>query len=391
VPVDTEGKEVVFKREPDFGRRKILRGALPVGPEETDFIGFAWDKAEGKLYLDLNQNLDLTDDPDGIRRTSARGFFQRFQNVHVELTVAGVRIPYVLDIEFYGPSAPSVCVRSGWQSEVELNGKKWLFGVVDNLDGTIGGIPSAKEPTDLSDLADFASLLGVSSGDVLILRSAEGSGESPVQTSPAASRLPVPIPAFLDQISDPDRFSVPQRLSFDGASYDLAFAFEPSETQTELVATFTEAATPTGELRITGQFIKRLVLEQDVRDGLSLVVLDSPDASVSLPEGEYLTKRVDVQDAHSNRLLRAEPHDSRVIIGARESANLKIGGPLSHDLSVDRRGRTLELSYLLLGAGGESYTDPDPNAQFLQDGGRAPRFTIYRAGQQIASGSFEYG
>lgn len=389
VPIDIEGKEVVFKKEPDFAGRAITRGALQTGRDESNFIGFAWDKREGELYLDLNQNLDLTDDP--VYRSNPAQPFQRFQNVKLTLTVGELSVPYVIDFDFFGPFGPSASVRSGWQSEIELNGKKWLLAVVDNMDGIIGKIPSFEEPSNLSDPFDFTSLLGLPGSDVLVLKTGDAP-EEVAEDKPAGTDLfPVPMPGFFEEMSDPDRFPVPQRLSFDGASYDLAFAFEPGETQTELVATFTESDAPTGELRIGGQFIKRLVLEEDARDGLSLVILDSPDATVTIPGGEYSTERVDLEDTRSGRLLRAEPYDSRVVIVANKSALLNVGGPLKHDLSVDRRGRTLELTYALAGAGGENYTDPEPTAPFLQSTERKPKFYIYRGDTTIASGSFEYG
>ena len=48
-----EGKEVTFKKEPDFGDSEIIRGALSIGKDERASICFAWDVSERKLYLDL--------------------------------------------------------------------------------------------------------------------------------------------------------------------------------------------------------------------------------------------------------------------------------------------------------------------------------------------------
>ncbi len=389
VPIDIEGKEVVFKKEPDFGGRAITRGALQTGQDESSFIGFACDKTGGELYLDSNQNLDLTDDP--VYRSNAAQPFQRFQNVKFMLKVGELSVPYVIDFDFFGPFGPSASVRSGWQSEIELNGKKWLLAVVDNMDGIIGKVPSLEEPSDFSDPFDLTSLLGLPGSDVLILKTGDAAEEVSTDKPAGTDFFPVQMPDFFEEMSDPDRFPVPQRLSFDAASYDLAFAFEPGETQTELVATFTESDAPMGEMKIGGQFIKRLVLEEDARDGLSLVILDSPAATVAIPGGEYSTERVDLEDARSGKLLRAEPYDSRVVIAANQSAVLNIGGPLKHDLSVDRRGRTLEFEYALVGAGGENYTDTEPTAPFLQSAEGKPKFYIYRGDTTIASGSFEYG
>ena len=62
-----------FRKEPDFGKDKVVRSALRIGPGKNDFMGFAVNLTRRSLYLDLNQNLDLTDDPDGIRREREGG------------------------------------------------------------------------------------------------------------------------------------------------------------------------------------------------------------------------------------------------------------------------------------------------------------------------------
>jgi hypothetical protein len=66
--INLGGQEVKFRKEPDFGKDRIVRRALKVGPDKDDFIGIAADLTTHTLYLDLNQNLDLTDDPQGVTR-----------------------------------------------------------------------------------------------------------------------------------------------------------------------------------------------------------------------------------------------------------------------------------------------------------------------------------
>ena len=69
VPVQLDRQEP-FEKEPDFGRRDILRGELSFGPpEHPEQMGFAWDKGDGKLYVDLNRDGDLTNDPNGMLET----------------------------------------------------------------------------------------------------------------------------------------------------------------------------------------------------------------------------------------------------------------------------------------------------------------------------------
>ena len=44
-------QEVKFRKEPDFGKDKVVRRALSVGPDKSDFIGFAADLTRKTLYL----------------------------------------------------------------------------------------------------------------------------------------------------------------------------------------------------------------------------------------------------------------------------------------------------------------------------------------------------
>ena len=66
VPIDLQEKEIVFRKEPDFGGRSVIRGAITTGAGSTNFVGFALDLAKRTLYLDRNRNLDLTDDPSRV-------------------------------------------------------------------------------------------------------------------------------------------------------------------------------------------------------------------------------------------------------------------------------------------------------------------------------------
>ena len=121
VQIPFKGKEIAFKKEPDFGEKDIVRGSLPAGREENDHICFAWDSTDRTLYLDLNRNLDLTDDPSGvfIHDKSKYSYPQLFTDIPIEFLRDSVRHHYRVDVNLYGSSRhPNgyVNVRSGWQS-----------------------------------------------------------------------------------------------------------------------------------------------------------------------------------------------------------------------------------------------------------------------------------
>ncbi|MCK5270659.1 MAG: hypothetical protein KAJ46_07740 [Sedimentisphaerales bacterium] len=141
ISVDFWEQDVRFEKEPDFGERSVVRGLLRVWTEKKDHIGFAWDKAEGKLYLDLNRNRDLTDEPESIFKADNSRTYQHFRKIPVKLQIASSILPYSININFhlYNPNRPygHISIVSGFQAEIELNGKNWLLKVADNMDGKI--------------------------------------------------------------------------------------------------------------------------------------------------------------------------------------------------------------------------------------------------------------
>ena len=60
-----------FKKEPAAAPGKTVRGVLNFLGDSSTAIPFLWQEDAGKLYLDLNRNQDLTDDPSGVFATPA--------------------------------------------------------------------------------------------------------------------------------------------------------------------------------------------------------------------------------------------------------------------------------------------------------------------------------
>src|ERR1035438_1636697 len=60
--IDMTTQTAPFKKEPAVASGKTIRGVLNFGGP-SNAIPFLWQCAAGKLYLDLNRNHDLTDDP----------------------------------------------------------------------------------------------------------------------------------------------------------------------------------------------------------------------------------------------------------------------------------------------------------------------------------------
>jgi len=133
----------------------------------------------------------------------------------------------------------------------------------------------------------------------------------------------------------------------------------------------------TGELKLDGKYIERLVLRQ--RDGRTQR-LDHPGETIKLPVGEYSLMEIHLIDGYSCRLLS---NDRKVTITNDKPAVLKRGAPLTQTVNVKRQGNALLLNYKLLGGGGETYTSSSRS--------KPPTFTIYKGDKEIASDKFEFG
>ena len=341
VPADIR-KDMKFEKEPDFEERNIVRGLLRAGTVEEDHIGFAWDRDEGKLYLDLNRNLDLTDDPDGVFASDSKGSYQNFPNIHLEVQIDSVQLDFEIQITIYDFGRDrthcQVYVYSGFQGEIKLNGRNWLLKVADNMDGKI------------------------TQNDKIAL--------TPVEAN---------IGLGFVQLSSP----VPETIFFDGHNYGLSFDFQPGETTPSLKVNLAETDSPMGQLKLEGKFIKRMVLEA----GSSLVLLDSPEATIGVPAGNYRPSYIFL-DSGDTGLFQADLNQQQsedISVSKGESTVLKIGGPLCNSVEVQRTGKVLTLKYKLRGIDGYNYISLRGSAE------NPPTFAVYNKGKEIATGKFEYG
>jgi hypothetical protein len=377
-----------FKKEPPLTQRDLTRGTLKFGNSTDHFTPFLWDRAQGKLYLDLNRNQDLTDDPDGVFSCPTKGaneFYQPFNNIHLTFKTPAGSHQALVDLSFnafgYQSSVSAAC-RYYWEGKVVQPGQEWQLALVDNLAGKLGS----------------------AEGGSLILR-------------PWADRnQPIdPQPGSLDYLS----FS--HNLFFGQQAYRLDCAYVQQDNHPKFRLDLTEQPEQLGELKIAGQGIHRLLLARAgpsgvpvqtaeqagaaeafaKRYGLRLaasqlpslvVVLDSPRPLVKVPIGAYESRlTLEHGGAQARRLSDgyygfAQTAKS-LVVNPTNAATLVAGGPLTNSVSVTRRGRSLTLNYQLLGANGDAYQLQGPRTQ--------PEFAIYRPGKngdkKLASGKFEFG
>lgn len=135
-----------------------------------------------------------------------------------------------------------------------------------------------------------------------------------------------------------------------------------------------------GELRLQGESIELLVLR---RNDDQQQEIQNPQETIELPVGQYRVLEIRLKGGYNGRIVTSRPHD-RFEINEGKPASLKVGGPLKQTISAKRQGRMLELSYGLVGIGGETY-----NA--VRNANNRPAFAIYKGDREIAKGDFEFG
>jgi hypothetical protein len=345
--VSLKARSAAFKQEPAFGGSRVNRGMLQLGGPTTNEMAFAWDRGARKLYLDLNRNLDLTDDPVGVFSCgrSSGDYYQTFTNVHLPCrTPAGDRQALV-DLNFYNyrSLSCSAAVRSLWQGRVTLQGEDWQAGLLLN---------------------PFGRGASRESGN-LLLRPWNDRNRS-----------------FSQYGGSLETFPFSRKLFFGRAAYQVQYTNETQADSSRLRLEFAEQLASLGDLRITGDSIERVMLE----GGSYLVVLDRPGSVAKVPVGRYSTFKVCLRkgdtQAHLNDRMQAA--NKPLTVSEKAPTVLRAGGPLTNSVSVSRRGKNLSLNYELVGAGGVY-------EMVNQDRTHPPEFTVYQGDRKVASGKFEFG
>ncbi len=88
-----------FPKEPALPGQNVFRGLLMWRTLPKQATAFIWDNGRGRLYLDLNRNHDLTDDPKGIFASVSRDDRQTFTNVHLVLPIGAGSGPAAVGVQ----------------------------------------------------------------------------------------------------------------------------------------------------------------------------------------------------------------------------------------------------------------------------------------------------
>jgi len=324
-----------FKKEPVFKDKQPFRAYAPIQcAGNSNEWAFAWDAAGGKLYLDLNGNLDLTDDPGGVYTSGGSARYQTFEQVRLPPPGNAGAPTVVVDVSLntYG-GQPSFILspRSFLQGSVTLD-QEYQVGLIESGNG------------DRFDL---------------LLRP-WNQRDKPF----AADRLSTEV------------FSFPKRL-FVGRAYDVERVGNGAQQEVR----FTEASVPMGELSVSGQFVRKLVL----RNSEWVVLLSRVADTRKVPVADYTNCRLMIETNGAQATLQ-EPFLSSGFpckVNTNKPAVLVAGGPLTNIVQVAKRGRYLSLDYRLVGAGGHPYK--------LSTLRNEPKFAVYQGDRRLASGKFEFG
>jgi hypothetical protein len=349
VSLGTQSKP--FQKEPAGLTGKIYRGTLNFSADTSNAIAFLWARDARKLYLDLGGSQDLTADPAGVftAEAAAGGNFQNFKHVHLVLKTPFGKCRAQVNLNFYdyGQASGPVCNLEQhyfWQGKMNLQGRDWQVGIVQNGQAPAGALSNGQ----------------------LLLRPWENRNQPFSVTDQLLASVPLTRKVFVD-----------------GHAYQVDWSGPAENGEARPVLRFTEQTATLGELKITGQYIGRLVLTSKAY----VVVLDEPTGTVKVPTGYYglVEVRLEKGGTLAYRDTSSGQIGRQIAVDDKTPAVLNVGGPLTNSIIAQRHGQELAMNYKVVGAGGEIYQMPG------QDRSKPPKFAVYSGEKQIGSGGFEYG
>ncbi len=334
-----------FRKEPELSQRHVVRSLLQFDKNTNHAIAVIWDQPQSKLCVDLNGNLDLTDDPAGVFISAGKGFQQVFTNVTLPVKMAAGLRPAILDLHCFTDAQGSwaqvqLHSRSLWQAKVAFGGEEWQVAVVDNLFGAQG--PA---------VAKF-----------LLLR-------------------PWAVRANSVSVHDPTSGigTFPSQLFWLGQAFHLEHRFDTNGETAVCKLELTPQQPPLTDIKLSGESLCYAMLS--ATNGYT-VLLHGPPGTVKIPQGVYTVGAVWLKKGAAEALRLG---NAPLVLNATVPTNLVLGGPLTNSVTLSRQGRKLAMSYQLSGADGGSYR----LAQ--QDRAQPPEFTVYHGGKKALAGKFEFG
>lgn len=319
---------------------KLTFGTLEIG---TNRFGFAWDRNAARLYLDLNQNLDFTDDPGGVFDAAEKGYYQKFNDIRLSVSDGPGQYDYLVDLRLYSTRSAFAELRSFYEGKIELAGQTWQIGLVKRLAAKPGSTPSRPAAA-------------------LLMRPwAERTKEFSL-TDSAAITVPLCEIVYLW-----DRSYTPQ------------IEWQQCDNTNKPVLKLRPAKTELGQLELAGLYVQRLVLKNAPQRA---ALFHSPDRIIQVPVGTYNNIEVFLKNGDAEATAELV---EKVVVTTNTTNLLAVGGPLTNSVTVTVDGRVLRMSYKLVGYGGKEYNFNYAGAR------KPPEFNIYKGDKRISSGRFRFG
>gem|GEM_PF-544593 len=334
-----------FKKEPFTDKGKIFRGVLRIGDDKNP-IPFALYASKRALCLDLNRNLDLTDDPQYPAKPYAYSTPNYLHFVfHIPLKIDDTSTSYLINIMFYLQQNGFwgfANIHSRWEELGDIYGKKYKFIMADDMDGRI----------DLNGRDFF-----------FIIPEDDPYGEEILYKSTSNRTKTRPDILFLN-----------------GHAFKFSAEFAKQDNKPCVKVTFRETPIETETVQIAGKYIKCLYLS-----GSNLIIQDSPGKEIHIPVGRYPQARAIIGDDKSKFTATSDISLHNFDVAKGKPVTLAVGAPLKSIVDASQSGRYLNLSYRLVDNNNNDYTF------ITKEPIQPPRAAIYLNGREIQSGNFEYG
>jgi hypothetical protein len=370
-----------FSREPIYSGVGVFRGLLRLGSDTNAFVPFAWDERQKRLYLDLNRNRDLTDDPAGVF-TATDGGLQLFRGLLLEFPSKQGPYQVKVDAHVFGQGGSGgtvrvfLYVRSLWDGAVELNGKKWYVAVIDRPDGRIGPALGAKEISDRMVLRPWAERDKPFLWWHADLSHMHDLSHVKLVTFPYR---------YAGNAEVFDAFNLPANLFFGGHAYRLDCQVERTGARTGLALSFQRVQPPLGKLHLGGDSIHRVVLDSGPSPDGFTALLDDPAGDVEVPVGLYPRQLVLLHREGGTNFAVGLGTNQLAVTETKE-ARLDAGGPVQNTVEVARAsGGTVSLQYRLANAGNIGFHLAVHNEKV------PPQLAIRQADAEVGRGRFEFG
>ncbi len=368
-----------FTKEPPLSRTGGFRGRFCLGPGANLSLPFAWDSSAQRLYLDLNRNRDLTDDPDGVFVGTDTGV-QLYRGLRLEFPSPEGSYQVRADAHVFeqgGIPRVFLYVRSLWEGTVELSGKKWYVAVIGKPDGRLGPATSLKEINSRLILRPWAEKDKPFLWWHATQRYVESLSHVKLVTFPY--RYAGNAEAF-------DAFNLPAKLFFQDQAYRVQCRVEAARgAPADLALSFEPISVALGRVRVEGDFIRRLVLDGCGSADPITAVIDAPAGEVRVPVGAYARQLVWLRcDGGANIAIGLGTN--RLAVAEANATVFKAGAPLRQMVEMGpATGDPVSLSYRLVNAGGIGFhlafhDEKDP-----------PRLAIRQGNKLVGEGQFEFG